>query len=196
MDQRMLLNGALYYSKSEDFQFFFVDLNRGGAQVIDNIDKTDIRGAELEFQFLVSENFRMFGGIGLTDSEIKEFAQAPDHVGRHTPKTTRYTGNLGAQYNIDLNADWEAVARVDVERRGRKYWHPDNLESLDPLTLLSARFSLESDEMSISLWGRNLTDEIYYADFNDLSYTGLPSQQDIGFLAQPRTYGIDFTLRF
>lgn len=194
--QRMILNGALYYSKSEDFQFFFVDLNRGGAQVIDNIDKTDISGAELEFQILASESLRVFGGVGITDSEIKEFSQAPEQVGNHTPKTTRYTANLGAQYSIEINSDWDALLRVDFERRGRKFWHPDNLESLNPINLISARASLESENMSFSLWGRNLGDEIYYADFNDLSYTGLPSQQDIGFLAQPRTYGLDVTVRF
>lgn len=195
-DQRMSLNGAVFFSQSKNFQYFFVDLNRGGLQVIDNIDKTDILGAEIEFQVLATENLRFFGGLGITDSKIKSFDAFPGQVGRHTPKTTKYTGNVGAQYNIDINADWEASARVDIERRGQKYWHPNNVESLDPVTLLGARFAVESDALSISLWGRNLTDEIYYSDFNDLSYTGLPSGQDIGFLAQPRTYGIDFEYKF
>ena len=36
----------------------------------------------------------------------------------------------------------------------------------------------------------------YYADFNDLAYTGLPSGLDIGQLAQPRTYGVDVRYDF
>jgi len=195
-DQRMSLNGAVFFSKSKDFQYFFIDLNRGGAQVIDNIDKTDILGAELEFQVLATENLRFFGGLGITDSKIKTFDAFPNQVGRHTPKTTKYTGNLGAQYTVDINADWEASARVDIERRGQKYWHPDNVESLDPVTLVGARLALASDAITVSLWGRNLSDEVYFADFNDLSYSGLPSGQDLGFLAQPRTYGVDFEYKF
>ncbi|GAA6152840.1 TonB-dependent receptor [Pseudoteredinibacter isoporae] len=194
--QRILLNGAAYFSQSKDFQFFFIDLNRGGAQVIDNIDKTDIKGLELEFQMLLAENLRVFGGLGITDSEIKSFGDFPDQVGNHTPKTTRFTGNLGIQHTIGINSDWQIVSRLDAERRGRKFWHPDNIENQDPLTLLSARLSLQSDDVSFSLWGRNLSNERYYADFNDLSYTGLPSGQDIGFLAQPRSYGLDFEVRF
>lgn len=195
-DQRVLLNGAVYLSKSEDFQYFFIDLDRGGAQVIDNIDKTDILGGELEFQVLLSENFRLFGGLGLTDSDIKTFKESPEQEGNHTPKTTKYTGNLGLQYTVDISAEWEANARVDIERRGRKYWHADNVESLNPLTLVNAKLSLESDAFTVSLWGHNLTDEIYFADFNDLSYTGLPSGQDIGFLAQPRSYGVNVSYQF
>lgn len=189
-NNRMILNGAIYHSQSEDFQFFFVDLDRGGAQVIDNIDEVAILGAELEFQALLSESFRLFGGIGITDSDIKEFDQFPDQEGNHTPKTTKYTANLGFQYEFPLAEGIDGVIRTDIEQRGRKYWHPDNLESQDPFALVNVRLTAQADDWSVTLWGRNLTDEEYYADFNDVSYSGLFGS-DIGFHAQPMTLGIE-----
>nr|VFK67011.1 MAG: iron complex outermembrane recepter protein [Candidatus Kentron sp. UNK]VFK72455.1 MAG: iron complex outermembrane recepter protein [Candidatus Kentron sp. UNK] len=76
-DRRLIINGAAYFAKSEDFQFFFVDFDRTGVQIIDNIDKVDIWGGELEFQGLVTNDFQVFGGIGITDAENKKYTALP-----------------------------------------------------------------------------------------------------------------------
>nr|VFK67012.1 MAG: TonB dependent receptor [Candidatus Kentron sp. UNK]VFK72457.1 MAG: TonB dependent receptor [Candidatus Kentron sp. UNK] len=194
-NRRLMVNGAAYFSQSENFQFFYVDLLNDRGQVIDNIDEVNIKGLELELQGLVTNDFQVFGGIGVTDSEIKKFAIAPHQVGNHTPKNTLYTANLGAQYGFHLGP-MDATLRVDAERRGRKYWHPDNVESQDPLTLYNARFTLKKGDFQLVFWGKNLGNKKYYTDFNDIAYSGLPSGSDIGFPAQPRTFGVDVRYDF
>jgi len=198
-DRRLILNAAAFFSKSDDFQFFYADFSEPGVQVIDNIDKVDIMGGELELQGLVTDNLQAFAGIGITDTEIKAYETFPGQVGNHTPNNHAYTINLGAQYEFDAGP-MDAALRLDWERRGRKYWHPDNVESQRPFNLLNARLTLEQGDLQISFWGKNLGNERYYAGYNDAdSMIGNPFPneiQDIGALGQPRSFGVDVRYDF
>ena len=193
-NRRIILNASAYFAESEDFQFFYVDLGAGG-QIISNIDEVDITGGELEFQGLVTDDLQVFGGIGITDTEIKKSLARPQDEGNHTPKNTLYTANLGAQYGFDVGP-MDGVFRLDVERRGKKYWHSDNTEVQNPVTLYNARFTLEKDDIQVVFWGKNLSDERYYTDFNDIEFSGFPSGDDIGFINQPRSFGVDMRYDF
>nr|VFJ71085.1 MAG: iron complex outermembrane recepter protein [Candidatus Kentron sp. FW] len=193
-DNRLVVNGAAYFSQSDDFQFFYVDISRG-IQLIDNIDEVDIKGLELEFQGLVTSNFQLFGSLGITDTKIEKYSLFPKLEGNHTPKNTLYTVNLGAQYGFNLGPV-DATLRLGVERRGKKYWHPDNVEVQDPITLYNARLTLEKGDFRVVFWGKNLGDEKYYTDFVDHQYFQLPGEIDIGFLGQPRSFGVDVRYDF
>nr|VFJ48166.1 MAG: iron complex outermembrane recepter protein [Candidatus Kentron sp. FW] len=195
-DRRLVVNGAAYFAQSDDFQFFYVASTPTGLrQIISNIDEVDIKGLELEFQGLITDNLQVFGGIGITDTEIRKSQGRPQDVGNHTPKNTLYTANLGAQYGFGLGPV-DAGLRVDMERRGKKYWHSDNVEVQDPVTLYNARFTLERGDFQLVFWGKNLSDERYYTDFNDITFSGFPSGDDIGFINQPRSFGMDVRYDF
>lgn len=62
------------------------------------------------------------------------------------------------------------------------------------LDLLGARAGVELKQWGIYIWGRNLTNERYYEDYNPARFSGLP--YDIGSLAEPRTYGLEMTAHF
>nr|VFJ71207.1 MAG: iron complex outermembrane recepter protein [Candidatus Kentron sp. FW] len=195
-NRRLIVNGAAYFAQSDDFQFFYVASTPTGLrQIISNIDEVDIKGLELEFQGLPTDNLQVFGGIGITDTEIRKSQGRPQDVGNHTPKNTLYTANLGAQYGFGLGP-MDASLRVDMERRGKKYWHSDNVEVQDPVTLYNARFTLERGDFQLVFWGKNLSDERYYTDFNDITFSGFPSGDDIGFINQPRSFGMDVRYDF
>ncbi len=196
-DNKVSLNAALYSAESENFQFFFVDVNAGGAQVIDNLEKVSLRGIEAELRALPAENWSVYASIGLQDSDIDAFDPAlavPAETGNKTPKTTEMTANAGTRFDFDLSQNLVGFARLDFERRGDKYWHTDNVDVMEPVNLLNARVGIGNDNWNITLWGRNLTDEVYYEDFNAQPFSGLP--WNIGFLNRPRSYGIDFRYDF
>jgi len=190
---RLTLNGAVYYSFVEDFQFFFLSL-AGGGQVISNIDRVEIFGVEIEAQASLADGWQVYAGLGTTDTEIKENLPFPTSVGNHTPKTTDLSLNLGSQYRFPVINDIFAFMRVDYERRGERFWQVDNLDVQDPLNLLSFRAGFETDRWGLYAWGRNITDEDYYTDFNPTEFTGLGF--DIGFRGQPATYGVEARIRF
>ncbi len=193
LDQRLQLNAAAFYAQSDDFQFFFVDLATA-SQVIANIEEVEMVGAEVEVQALLSEGWTLYANLGVTDSSIEKSASRPQDEGNRTPKNQKYTLNVGSQYTWPVADGVFARARVDYEHRGRKYWHPDNRNSMDPFGLLSARFALEGERWSATLWGRSITDEEYWQDYNAAAFSG--ALGDIGFLGRGRTYGLDLSWRF
>lgn len=201
----LIFNSALFYSKSDDYQFFFVDAV-SAAQFIANIDKVDIWGFDADFSYEISEQFSVIGGIGITDTEIKSLgattataltASGVDTskvVGNKAPKNTPVTFNIAFEYEQPLANDYMLLTRVDYEYRGKKYWQVDNLDVQDPLNLINVRVGLSKENWAATLWVKNLSDEEFYTDFNPAEFSG--SLTDIGFPAQPRTFGLDFSYKF
>lgn len=192
-DNRLILNGAVYYEKVDDFQIFYLDLATG-SQVLDNIDKVDIWGVELEMQALVADGLQIFGGLGTTNTDIKRWPLFPQWEGNRTPKNTTWKLNLGFQFTFPVTDTVNAMMRVDYEHRGKKPWHPDNVDVQKPIDLLEFRAGFETDQWGIFAWGKNLTNERYYNDYNSGNFSG--SIYDVGFIAQPRTYGIEGRYKF
>lgn len=192
-DGRLVVNGAFFYSFVDDFQFFFVDAATA-SQVISNIDEVEIFGFELEFQALLAEGFEVFGALGTTDSEITASSLFPGSVGNKTPKTTDYTLNLGFQYRRELANGVAGFLRVDYEHRGNKAWQIDNDDIQKELDFVNLRVGVEGERWGLYFWGRNLTDEQFYTDFNPMQFSGL--DVDLAFLGPPRSFGAEGRFRF
>ena len=200
------LNFAGFLSQSDDFQFFFVDVTTG-SQIISNLGQVDIRGLDIDFNVRVPGGLTFFGGIGVTDSEITAIDNADLEsfltdagvdtdriIGNRSPRTTEMTFNLGGQIDARF-ADWLRVMfRMTYEYQGEKSWQLDNQDVRDPIHLLGLRASLDAGYASVAVWGKNLLDEAYYADFNPAEFAG--TGFDLGFQARPRTFGIDVQARF
>lgn len=195
LDNRLLLNAAVFRSRSKDFQFFYVD-TATASQIIANIDKVHLTGADLDFRYLPQRGWELDGGVGYTKGEIRANRVDPASVGKHTPKNSPLKLNLGIQHTREFSGGLAGVARLDYEYRDRKYWHPDNVAVSPSLDLLGLRLTLRGprEAWSLTLAGQNLGDERYYADFNSARYSGLP--YDIGSLAAGRTYSLTFKTRF
>ncbi len=83
---------------------------------------------------------------------------------------------------------------MDCTHDGREYWQIDNQAVQKALDLLDARAGVDFGPWGIYIWGKNLTDERYYEDYNPAKFSGLP--YDIGSLAEPRTYGLEAAAHF
>lgn len=201
LDNRLILNAAAFYSRSRDFQYFYVDAV-SAAQVIANLDKVDIKGLDIDFRYLPVKGLQLDGGLGITDSTIKQNAIDPTVVGKHTPKASPIKTTLGIQYTTPVMDNVDGSVRLDIEHRGKKYWHPDNIAVSDPINLVNLRLGLNQakDKWSANLFVRNLTDKKYYADYNAAKYSGLSYGPglplDLGSLAAPRTIGLEAKFRF
>ncbi|MDA5194017.1 TonB-dependent receptor [Govanella unica] len=193
LDRRLILNGAVYYEKVDNFQFFRVDLATGG-QALDNINKVDIYGFELEAQAMVADGLQLFGGVGTTHTKIKDWTNHPEWIGNKTPKNTTWKLNLGYQFTFPVTDVINAQMRLDYEHRGKKFWHPDNVAIANPVDLIDFRIGLQTDQWGLFAVGKNLTNARYYNDYNSKLFSG--GGNDIGFLAQPRTYGVEGRYKF
>ena len=193
---RLRLNAAVFRSRSEDYQFFYLDFDQGGAQVIDNLDKVEFTGAEVEWQVQATRYWTLLGAVGLLDSDIKAFdptLTVPAERGNRTPKTQKSTFSLGSQLEVPLGS-LTGTLRIDYGRWGKKYWHPDNIDVRDPVNMLDLRVSVGNERWTATAWGRNVLDEFYWQDFNSLE-SGAPGV-DLGSPSSPDTYGVEVKYQF
>jgi outer membrane receptor protein involved in Fe transport len=95
---------------------------------------------------------------------------------------------------------WGLSGTLELEGRDRSffgYYHDGKLDAYD---LLNAQLAWSSDRVTVSLWGRNLTDEEYATHG---LYFGADPRDDFGAwrnqtyyqLGAPRTYGLEASLR-
>jgi iron complex outermembrane receptor protein len=188
LDQRLMVNVAAFLERDTDFQFFYIDLAAGGAQVISNLNSVELKGAEIETQAVLMPGWIAYLNVGLLDSRIRAFDPAlgvPAAVDNKTPKTVPAKINVGTQKKWSLGG-YEATVRIDFEHRGRKYWDTSNVAVMNPVELLSARASLRHGSWEVAVGGRNLLNKYYFEDFNAIAFSGLPN--NIGWPAQPRSW--------
>lgn len=193
LDRRVRLNGAVYFERDHDYQFFFIDASTA-AQIIGNIEKVNIWGVELEAQALVTRQFQLSAALGTTNTDIRQSALFPSYIGNYTPRTTPWTLNLGGEYTKPLTERTTLVLRADYQHRSKKYWQVDNIDVQRAINILNLRAGVTHDNVSLFAFGRNVLDIKYYADYNPRDFAGLP--YDIGFRAQPATYGIEARVKF
>lgn len=193
MGGRVLVNGAVFMERDHDYQFFFVDASTA-SQIIGNIDRVNIWGVELDVQAQVATGLQLGVAVGTTDTEIRKSAVYPTAVGNHTPKTTPWTLNANAQYTTALTDMADLVLRVDYQRSGKRYWQLDNSDIQRPINLVNARAGVDMGRVKLFVWGRNLLNKRYYADYNPAAFSG--QAYDIGSRAQPRTYGVEAKVSF
>jgi iron complex outermembrane receptor protein len=190
LDRRLNAGLALYRTKSTN-GYFFVFLPANSTQNLGNVDAT-YKGAELELNARVTDQFNVYANFGYTDSEITGM-EDPSVIGNQAPLVTKDTLNVGAQYRQPLSNGLNATFRADFQRIGRTWWEPYNVTSRDPLSLLDLRIGLDGDHWSVTAWSKNLTNKLYNAEFSPGPVLGMS-----GFLfrAQPRRYGLEFTYKF
>ena len=129
---------------------------------------------EFDVQAAVTEELLLFGSFGYTDTEIIRSSRRPQDEGNRTPKNQEYTLNAGVEYRRPLVGGFDLALRVDYEHRGEKYWHPDNLNPMDDFGLVNARLGLDGERFGVTLWGKNLSDELFWQDYNASAFSGLP----------------------
>ncbi|WP_417450963.1 TonB-dependent receptor [Kordiimonas sp.] len=184
-DNRMVLNGNVFTTKSEN-SYFFVFLAANSTQNLGNVPEGRLTGFELDGTIRPAPGLDFNFGFGYTDSEIKDFLD-PNLEGNKLPQVSEYTLNLGVQYTADLSDEARLITRVDYQRIGKTWWDLENSTVRDPVDLVDARMGVEFGDWTITAWAKNLFNKEYNAEFSPGGFV---------FKAKPRRYGIDLTMRF
>jgi len=181
-------NASVFHTDLEN-QHYFVIVPEVQAQIIAPISKTRLQGVELEIKAVPLRNLTLLGGLGYTDSEIRENLLDPSAVGNRSPYVPRTTLNLGTQYKAEIGDIMNAVLRVDYRRMGEQYWDTQNSSARPAINLVDARLSLQSvsGTWALTFWGRNLTNKRYLAEW---------LQGGFARHALPRAYGVDVRMDF
>ncbi|MDE0368073.1 MAG: TonB-dependent receptor [Gammaproteobacteria bacterium] len=186
MDGLASLNVSLF-TTDVDGQQYFLFFAPTSSQVLAGIDRVDLVGGEIELSAAVAEGLEIYAAYGFTDSEIEEYNVQPAFVGNKAPYVPRDTVNLGFQYRAPVAGDVKLLLRGDYQRRGKQYWDPDNSSARNAVSLVGVRAGLEGERWSLIAWSKNLLDETYLAEYVLGGFV---------HLAEPRSYGFEFTYNF
>lgn len=161
-----LMNGLATYSMSafrldyDNQQFFYVSLNPP-TQNVENIDKTQISGAELEFSARPTDRLDVMVGLGIIDPTVKEYSILPSAVGNRSPHSTEYTFLTAVQYSFPLAAGYDLRTYANYHRTGRKYWDVQNTLANAPKDFVDLRVFAETESWSAGVFVENLTNSQY-----------------------------------
>ncbi len=191
-NRKLTLNGAAYLTNVKNYQYFYVEAATA-SQVIDTIDKVQIKGFEIEAMARLAPGLDASVAVGTTDSEIKRSLFLSD-VGNKSPRTVPISINSSIQYRTDLSETVEGFFRIEHQHIGKKYWDADNASVQNAYDLLNARVGLEFGNYGLYAYARNIFKEKYYSEFFQPKYSGLDIA--IGYPGTPRTYGVEAKLKF
>ncbi|MBK6512329.1 MAG: TonB-dependent receptor [Haliea sp.] len=132
LDNRLRLNGSVYYLQWSDIQmeaFRFLtagDLSSNFEQTI-NIDDAEAMGGELELQAAITDRLTFSAAAGYTDTEITSNSSAEitggflvDLKGLDLPKAPEWTYNATLEYRFPIGAN-EMWVQLDYIHRDGQY---------------------------------------------------------------------------
>ncbi len=193
LDNRLRLNLAVFYTDYQDLQVF--QIRDVGSLIISNAASAEIRGFEVESILSPFDGLNLGFTYAYLDTEYKEFISADgseDLSGNNLTRSPENSFSLSTEYIMALGAAGELRFRADYSYRDKLYIQPENrpLDTIDSYALLNARITYETNSnVSVSLFGKNLTDEEYMVHTFDAD-TILRNNIGSAVYADPRTWGI------
>ncbi|WP_168727451.1 MULTISPECIES: TonB-dependent receptor [Sphingomonas] len=185
-DRKLTFNISGYTTLSKN-GYFFVFLAANSTQNLGNVPAARLRGFEIEANLRPTRGLELNAALGVTYSRIERF---PDRtvIGNEAPFISRYTLNLGGQYESRLgNSDLKGRFRIDYRRIGRTWFDVTNSTSRNPVDLVDTRFTIDGGKWTVSAYANNLFDKRYNAEFSPGGFV---------FKARPRIYGLEGSFKF
>jgi outer membrane receptor protein involved in Fe transport len=153
-----------------------------------NVEEGETVGVEADLRWLPSDNWMLYGTIGLLDTEFGDI-KAPslaNLIGRSQPHAPEHTIALGGSYDHPSGV----FVRVDASIRDAFYFDVSHDEKSSSYELVNARIGYQADTWSATLWARNLFNEEYAVrgfyfgneppDFPDTLYTRFGDPRQVG----------------
>jgi outer membrane receptor protein involved in Fe transport len=148
-----------------------------------NAGKTEVKGLELNWNWLVNDNWALNVAYGYADAKFKKLCDNTlaillgtpptdsgpcpsagtvnfaDASGFQTANAPKHTATGGAEFRIPIGSNWSFLARADLSYLSERFAEVYNHASTGDSTRLDARLGVESDQWRITLWGRNINDD-------------------------------------
>lgn len=178
----------------------------GTGFVLSNAEKQSVRGFELDMSISPIRNLTFTGALTYLDSKFDSYvggsrlvpgswSVVPTDLSGLRPAGIpeyslsfggTYTAELGGGTELTFHADYHHEANVEIAQGVPQFKRSvDNLSSSVTLAL--------DNGLSVSVWGRNLTDDTYITTlFPSVAQAGSLS----GYRNQPRTYGVAAKFKF
>ncbi|MFQ5609511.1 MAG: TonB-dependent receptor domain-containing protein, partial [Woeseiaceae bacterium] len=202
-DGSVILNGSAFFYDYTDLQVSKLENNAG---VITNAADATIFGGEIELLAQPTDRWRLNVGLSLLNAEFDRFlTEDPsnpqlgtiDLDGNNLPRSPDFSANVGAEYNAPVALDGDLTFRVDYQYQDKSFFTTFNrdLSAQDAFSLVNARVSYQNSNRNwrFAAFVKNAFDEEYFLNILE---SGVETGKPEGFLAPPRTYGVQVSYSF
>jgi iron complex outermembrane receptor protein len=167
------INIAAFTTEYDDIQMTY---RLGVVPLLFNAGVATIDGAEIELEYVPTEDFRLDATLGYLDAKFDSITQPPPFgpvtptatatLSSRLPFTPEIQGHLGMSYTFHPGESWNLTPRVDVSYTDKQFFDAGNSPEIaqnEAITLVNASLTLDSadDKWRFMLSGNNLTDELY-----------------------------------
>jgi iron complex outermembrane recepter protein len=196
-DRKITLNLAGFYYDYRNMQVINSDPGTA-AQTLQNIDKSNIYGAEAELRVRLSNRFALNAGLGLVSAKVgRGVVSGVDLSGNKLLTAPSLTFNTAFDITIAQGRFGALTIHPEMAYQSSQYFEIFNVARLQQngYAVFGGHLDWESANGSFnaSAWARNLGNKSYFTTRGDLlSGFGF----DYNHLGDPRTYGVTFGVTF
>lgn len=195
---RFRWNAAVFVT---DFKNKQEVLTAGSSVFVANAQSIQGQGFEAEFTGIWTKFLRTDMSLGLLNLRYLNFPfidpltlEERQLSGNRALKAPGYTFKLAPEFHWPLNNSLKLLVRLDYDLVGKAYNDIFNTESLarQAVGMLSGRVSVSTidERLSLSLWGKNLTDAVYFQ--HGWQYTW----GEVVAVNPPRMFGLELRANF
>ncbi|SPL69973.1 TonB-dependent receptor [Acinetobacter stercoris] len=209
----LIANAAVFYYDYKDIQtnLLVSTQGQGGgvSSVLTNGPKAEVKGAELELDYLATENLRLRLAAAYLDTEYTSFVDrdpvtnvvSADNSGNRLVRSPKYTLGVGGTYTFNLNNGSRIVVGTDANYKDREFFLVNRQNySVDPelsqkaFTLWNANIGYYSadNKYQINAFVKNLLDK----DYQTHGRPNGPVGQYVVTYGNPRQVGVSLTAKF
>lgn len=205
LDDRLTLDMNLFYLDIFDQQIAEFAPN-GQGRMIKNAGRSVSKGIEGSLNWYLFSGFTLGACYGYTNSTFKEYIVNEkrrnekgdeeilpvDYSGNYVPFVPSNTLVITASYTLNLNKCLvdRLVISGQYSGAGKIYWTETNDIFQKYYSLINGKLSLEKNNIGLSIWGRNITNN-KYATFYFETFG-----KAFGQLGRPVSMGMDLTITF
>jgi outer membrane receptor protein involved in Fe transport len=211
-DRRLNVNGAAFFYKYDNKQLLTRQPDElvGTVNALDNIPKSEVRGAELEVTAVPMEGLRLSAGVTYLDAKITKYVGInaatilADFAGTPMPFTAKWQYVLSTDYDLPTRGQIRPfigatlTGRTDTTsivgsaigatiRPGFRSSEPlRDIYGVPGYTLLDLRAGIQAADGNwrAMVWAKNITNKAYTVN------TVTAFESVTRYVGQPRTYGV------
>jgi len=181
LDNRVQFNLTYFDLKNENQQLFRLE---NFTLVSENFG-TESSGVELDFMAVLGDHFSVSGMFASLDAEIV----GGQFAGNVAPRSPDYKYSLAANFNTPLGNGAKLDVDASVSYSDNWYMEATNqgVSYMDDYSVVDAsvRYTAPEGQWDLTLWGKNLGDELITSHSIVSSFGG-----SVELYAPPRTYGL------
>lgn len=188
-DRKLRGSVAVYRNKLSNVQLSTAvpNLAAGGSltSIVTTTANARTQGIEFDLQAAPTDNLTLSGGISYVDAKFRSGCDADLFIynsgglrpnfdtanppaaglalcnlrGKRLPLSSPFTANGSVTYEMPVSDTFSVIANSTFSYEGKKNVQTDNFAKVGSTFLLNARLGIKSENFTLSVFGRNLTNE-------------------------------------